>query len=45
VPAAALSNSRMLSAVDRNLSNVYRFIDELDRGGILEARRAHLAER
>lgn len=45
VPATALSNPRMLSAVDRNLANVYRFIDELERGGVLEARRAHLAER
>jgi hypothetical protein len=45
VPAAALSSPRMLSVVDRNLANVYRFIDELERGGVLEARRAHLAER
>ncbi len=45
VPAAALSSPRMLSVVDRNLANVYRFIDELERGGVLEARRAQLAER
>jgi hypothetical protein len=39
VPAAALSSPRMLAVVERNLANVYRFIDELERGGVLDARR------
>lgn len=45
VPASALSTRRMLQVVDRNLANVYRFLDELERGGVLEARRADLAGR
>ena len=38
VPAEALSSPRMLAIVERNLANVYRFIDELERGGVLEGR-------
>ena len=38
-PAAVLSSPRMLKVVERNLANVYRFVDELERGGVLEGRR------
>ncbi len=39
-PAAALSGPRMLNAVERNLANVFKFVDELERGGVLAARRS-----
>ena len=45
VPASALSSSHMLQLVEHNLANVYRFLDELERGGVLEARRARMAGR
>lgn len=37
VPASILSTPRMLNSVERNLANLYRFLDELERGGVLEA--------
>ncbi len=37
VPASTLSSPRMLNVVERNLVNLYRFLDELERGGVLEA--------
>ncbi len=40
VPAAALSSPRMMRVLDRNLANVFKFVDELERGGVLAARRA-----
>ena len=40
VPAAALASPRLLRAVERNLENVHRFVDELERGGVLAARPA-----
>lgn len=38
-PAAVMSGPRMLQVVERNLVNVYKFIDDLEEGGVLEARR------
>ena len=40
VPASALASPFMMQVVDRNLANVHRFIDALERGGALEARTA-----
>ncbi len=40
VPAAVLSSPRMMRVLDRNLANIFKFVDELERGGVLAARRA-----
>lgn len=42
-PAEALSSPRMLAVVERNLANVHRFIDELERGGVLDGRPGRVA--
>ena len=39
-PAEALSSPKMMRVLDRNLANVFKFVDELERGGVLAARRA-----
>ncbi|MDO9472680.1 MAG: hypothetical protein Q7J28_06450 [Caulobacter sp.] len=40
VRAAALSNPGMMRILDRNLANVFKFIDALEDGGVLAIRRA-----
>ena len=39
VPAAALASPRVLQILDRNLANVFKFVDALELGGVLAIRR------
>ncbi len=39
VPAAALSTPRMMKVVDRNLANIFKFVEALERGGVVASSR------